>query len=264
MFTYQELFIRHDSAIHDFQIRIFIARGGKMKQLMFISIAAVMGIFFACSHPSEVVPAATPYMNMHIGDVRQILIPIGNDTSLQTYEVTGLTQRGDGQQLYSWVINGDSTYPLFYYLGSEYFISSLVNKTTDSSAVRVNPYEEQKLAKLFPQPGDTWASFPGNSKSLTFTARYVGDKTTLCGIFHNVYAFKADIIEEYYAPNVGWIGSLLLSDSTFCSAKYLKVNGVEYGVRSAITTTPAKTVNSHFGTLDLFGRALAKQELLTK
>lgn len=227
---------------------------------MLFCIAILMGIFYACSHSSDVVSPASSYMNLHVGDVRQFLIPLPGDTSVQTYEVTSLSLRADGQQLYNWVVNGDSTYPLFYYLGAEYFMSSLLTKTTDSTAVRVNPYGEQKLAKLFPQPGDTWASFAGNPMSLTFTAKFIGDKTTLCGTFHNVYAFKTDMLEEYYAPNVGWIGVLLLSDSTYCPAKYLKVNGVEYGVRSAITTMPEKTVNSRFGTLDLFGRALMMQE----
>jgi hypothetical protein len=96
---------------------------------------------------------------------------------------------------------------------------------------------------LYPQPGDAWRSTIGDSASLFFTASFIGDKTTPCGTFHNVYAFSSKIGDIFYVPKVGWIGTKVAGDSLEYLASYLKVNGVEfgkpYGTKDTVSVQPA-------------------------
>jgi hypothetical protein len=93
-----------------------------------------------------------------------------------------------------------------------------------------NPFGEQRLAKLYPNDGDTWQSIVGDSSSLYFVAKSIGSQKTPAGLFYNCFSFTLDnFLSVNYSEGIGHISSIFLGDSTGVLSNYLKVNGKIYG-----------------------------------
>jgi hypothetical protein len=101
-----------------------------------------------------------------------------------------------------------------------------------------NPFREQRLARSYPQQGESWKTSPGTHDTDIFFADYRSAVKTECGIFARVCAFVLQprfagdtlCMIPHYAPGVGYIGTDLNNDHLLdVSVAYSKVGGREYG-----------------------------------
>jgi len=199
----------------------------EMKILAALFVLITGTIFIGCEESSQPEEQKIPYMVLNVGDIREAVYFDGNDTIMvEKMNFVGKIKRTDGLELFKNANGIDTSY---YYLSNEYFIASDKNKNIDTGYFKVNPYREQKLACLYPSEGISWQAILGDTSSLKFKAYYVGEKQTPCGVFKDVYVLKTSVLDIYYAPKVGWIGSKYAGATKEILATYIKVGGVEYG-----------------------------------
>lgn len=201
-------------------------------------IYSLLLLFAACSDSVEPEIISLPYMSLTIGDERQFFFTTDSSTIL--YIVKEKLQRSDGYGVYTYEwYSGKDTIPSirYYAIKDGFFIATELDTVRDSTNyVPGNPFREQRLAKLYPEDGETWQNIPGDSTALYFVAKNIGTQKTPAGIFHNSFSFTLDnFLSVNYSKGIGHIASILLADSTAFLSTYLKVNNKIYG-----TKIPAK------------------------
>ena len=91
------------------------------------------------------------YMPLNVGDVRQIISVMDSSTLLWT--VTGKTLRRDGVSVFcmEWKTGTSSRNTLYYLIKDGFFLGTELDTTSRSDIdLSVNPFNEQRLAKLYP------------------------------------------------------------------------------------------------------------------
>ncbi|HQF43847.1 MAG TPA: hypothetical protein PK073_13140 [Ignavibacteriaceae bacterium] len=202
------------------------------KIILSVLIFSIYNLLISCSESVEPTKSALSYVPITVGDERQIVFT--EDSSTIFYEVTGTVNRSDGMEVYkySWYYGTDTIRNIEYYgIKDGFFISTKLDTVRDSSYyLPSNPYFEQKLAKLYPNNGDTWQSIPGDSSSLYFIAQDIGTQHTFAGTFNNCYGYRLDnIISANYSKGIGHIASTFPSYSFAYLSSYIKVNNRVYG-----------------------------------
>ena len=186
--------------------------------------------FISCSSNSTESEESTDYMSLAVGDIREYF-----DTGIeeyQTWEIKGKIKRSDGLDVFvgEWSSSIDTfTWSSYYAISDNYFISTELEKTNNSE----NPYHEQRLAKINPKDGDRWVHTLGvaDSEKVYFSAKYIGNHSTLAEEFKDVFVFTlSDVLTIYDAKYYGNVGNSSPLDNTFTiSLNYAKISGKEIG-----------------------------------
>jgi len=202
-----------------------------MRLLTALSFIFSIVLFSSCESSTET-ESPTPYISLHVGDVRQYFFEV--DSSYTKWSIIGETYRTDGQKVFIGVYGegtmDDTTSNSFYFIRDGYFYGTELDTTSEEDIKKTNPFWEQRLAKLFPEDGDKWLHTDGDVDSIYFVAKYEGEKSTPAKDFKNVYAFTLDtLMKTYYAEGYGHIGSSPINGNNELLLNYLKINGEEYG-----------------------------------
>jgi hypothetical protein len=178
------------------------------------------------------------YMPLNVGDIRQMVWVEDSATVLWT--ITGTTLRKDGTPVYcmEWK-TGTSFIETYYYLNKGgYFLATELDTTRFTSIdKKLNPYGEQRLAKLSPKDGEKFLHTVGDSDNTFWTTHKEGSVETFCGLFEDVYSFtlifgseQSLVLSTYYAKGYGYLGtSGFFSDSLDYMVTYIKIGGVTRG-----------------------------------
>ena len=176
---------------------------------------------------------------LSVGDITQIIFT--SDSSTTLFSMIGTTKRKDGKEIIIGTFKYGTQEPdTFYYLLSDgYFITSRIDSVTyDSSVVNVNPFREQRLAKSYPESGDSWLHTIGDPDSIYWIAEKQDTFSSYFGNINDVFKFTlyenmySPFLNTYYAKNMGWIGSTSFGyDSTefMFKCSYKKILGKVYG-----------------------------------
>ncbi|HEX2983170.1 MAG TPA: hypothetical protein VHO28_06465 [Ignavibacteriales bacterium] len=198
---------------------------------LFLFLALVILPFIQSCDSTDPNDGSAEYVLLNIGDLRQYTSVIDSISYYQSWEVVSKACREDGLEVYAtkWYMNeAPSTdyYITYHFIRKGYFYSTELNKS-DSLSID-NPFDEQRLAKVSPFPGEKWTR---NEESPNiFTAKFIGEKSTPAGDFSDVYAFNVDEprMHIYCARNFGHIGAGLYNGEQIL-VNYIKVNGIERG-----------------------------------
>jgi len=212
--------------------------------LLFISLLSLL----SCKSSTEpIVPDA--YMSLNVGDIRELLFQ--NDSTYMIFKIIGQTNRSDKQEVFigEWSFSGaldSNLMKSYYFIKDGYFISTELDTTDNGQLINVNPFFEQKLAKIYPNDGDEWVSVAGfpDSNSSHFRSIFIGEKQTPASVFNSVFGFQLDsIITPLYAKKYGFIGSSISTsqDTNHISVNYLKINGKELGEFVPFTNLPKRS-----------------------
>jgi hypothetical protein len=204
----------------------------KFLEIFFLLI--LMLIIWKCvGNPlsSDINMSFTP---LNVGDVRQIIYYADSSTTL--FSIVGKTRRSDGTEVFVEETKYGTQQALFtsYYLIKDgYFVATELD-TTDRDDIdkNINPFAEQRLAKSYPEDGDTWKHTLGQIDSPFLISKSIGQLHTFCGTFDNVFGFSlSDLLTTFYAKGIGWIGtSTAFSDVMVdFSCSYIRVDGKVFG-----------------------------------
>ena len=172
------------------------------------------------------------YVFLSVGDKTQLINT--NDSSTILFNIVSTRLRQDGKLVYegTWKYGRSNQIDhFFYYVSDSFFIATEIDSTEDESyLLNNNPFIEQRLAKVNPQPNDTWVHIIGDVDPTYVHAKKVALFSTPAGHFEDVYGFEINtFLTTYYAAGVGWIGTTTgYSDSQFLCT-YKEVSGISYG-----------------------------------
>jgi hypothetical protein len=160
-------------------------------------------------------PGPASYTPLSVGDMTQLVFTL--DSSTTSLEIVGTEERQDGQVVYKGLYKTGTFTPIenYYYVSDGFFIQTELDTVRsiylDS---QVNPFREQRLARSFPETGDTWMHTPSDSNAGYFIATKAESFSTLWGKVDNVYKFDlydpkeaTPFLTLFYGPDLGWIGS---------------------------------------------------------
>jgi len=179
------------------------------------------------------------YMSLNVGDVRQIITV--SDSSTLLWTVFGKTLRSDGVSVFcmEWKSGTSSRDTSYYLIREGYFLGTdLVTTNRRDINLRVNPFNEQRLAKLYPSDGEIFVHTPGARDSIYWVSRREEDIKTFCGVFEDVYSFSLfedveltrQILKTYYASGVGYVGTAgPYSSELDFMVSYVKVANIRIG-----------------------------------
>lgn len=202
------------------------------KNILFLCAISMLCLFVSCSDSVSTKTNKQPLVSLAVGDERQFIYTV--DSSTIFFVITGQKQRSDG--LNTFVCEeyyGKNTTPFvsYYAIKDGYYISTRLDTTYDPRIhMPNNPYCEQRLAKLFPNDGDTWQNWETDSTYSSFTTKSIGSQKTPAGVFNNCFGFTwSNRLNVNYAEGIGHISSTFLEDGTAYVSTYIKVNGKVYG-----------------------------------
>jgi hypothetical protein len=203
---------------------------------------------------------------MNVGDVRQIVFLSDSMTELR--KIVRTVKRKDGLDVFAEELTVGTARPdtLYYLIRDGFFMATEL----DSGSNPVNPFREQRLARINPTNGENWKHTLGYTDTTYFYTKYIGEQQALCGTFPNVYGFILTntyngildtIMTIFYAPNVGYIGTDIDKDFRHeVSTSYVKVGDQVFGSQwPARNPSPDASGGSQFkrrtlATYSLMGR----------
>ena len=173
------------------------------------------------------------YTPLNVGDVRQLVYYADSSTTL--FSIIGKTKRSDGIDVFigQWKYGTQDPIVSYYLVKDGYFMATELD-TTDRDDIdkNINPFGEQRLAKSYPEDGDSWQHTLGQVDSPFLIAKSIGQLHTFCGNFDGVFGFYlSGLLTTFYAKGIGWIGTSSVFSSTVLnfSCSYVRVNGKIYG-----------------------------------
>jgi hypothetical protein len=232
-------------------------------RFLFAIAPIIIVLQLSCAEPTD--PPVEPesnYAPLNKGDIRQIVFAFDSSTFLM--RVLDSRKRQDGRDVFG-MEQTEGTQPpdTFYYLIKDgYYMATDLQLHQDS----INPFYEQRLAKVHPVNGEIWQHFEGETYPHYLKAIFFNEIATLCATFKNVFGVmltdslgRVDtILTVFYAENVGWIGSDIDNDfQPDASLTYAKVADREIG-----KLWPAKNFPNHPSPSPLARDMLAKSFLL--
>lgn len=193
-----------------------------------------------CSTDTEpIIDKKKPFFSLHIGDIRQYF---DNKELYGQIKITDTLRRADGKKVFefeeSYLISNDIFKGTNYYFIEDNFFKETSLDTIKNPDLNLdNPFNEQKLAQLYPQDGVTFLRNYGASDStkLYFHIKLLDTLKTKYKVFNDIA--KYEVISpslkgaSYYAFGYGHIGSTLINgnDTLNLFITYLKVNDKEIG-----------------------------------
>jgi hypothetical protein len=177
-------------------------------------------------------------MSLHVGDIRQIITVMDSSTLLWT--VIRKTVRRDGVSVFcmEWKTGTSSKMTYYYLIKDGYFLGTELDTTSRTDIdLSVNPFNEQRLAKLYPSPGEFFIHTPGDLNSPHWISTKEDSIKTFCGVFDDVYSFSlcgnlesTQLLKTYYARGVGYIGTSGFPSSELdFMVSYVKVSSISIG-----------------------------------
>ncbi|MEJ2536657.1 MAG: hypothetical protein P8048_06350 [Calditrichia bacterium] len=178
------------------------------------------------------------YMPLNVGDVRQIIML--EDSSTLLMSIVGTVRRSDGRVVYAmeWKWGFFEPDTLYYLNRNGYFLGTELD-TTDGYHINstVNPFGEQRLAKLYPEDGEIFTHTPGSSDNAFWICRKEQPLKTFCGIFSDVFSFNLydtlnfqPFMETFYGKGYGYLGtSAFSSPEPDFLASYISVGNKTVG-----------------------------------
>lgn len=204
-----------------------------MKYLFPLIVLIAFSVIISCDSNSSEPEDINEYMSLSVGDIREYSITDLN--MYQIWEIKAKTKRVDNTEVYigQWSSNLDSVDQndiSYYFIRDGYFFSTNLVMTANVG----NPFNEQKLAKIYPKDGDKWVHTEGgtDSNKSYFYSKYIGDYTTPAGSFKDVFGFTLDnFLTVYYAKQFGHIGSSSATNPkvSYAQINYAKINGKDIG-----------------------------------
>jgi hypothetical protein len=181
------------------------------------------------------------YTPLNAGDQTQIVfLP---DSITQMLRITGIVERSDRQKVYVMEsklgINDPDTMG-YYYIKDGYYMSTELNRIKfDPVLAKINPFNEQRLAKSNPEASDMWYHTVGDTDSLYFIADKIDSLDTYCGTFKDVFAFQlfyknsdSFFMKIYYGKNLGYLATELgfaTGPEMVALCSYKKIGNHTYG-----------------------------------
>ncbi len=213
-----------------------------MKNHLILFVVPFLIILFSCDKfmtgMAENQYMSDIYMPLNVGDIRQMVWV--EDSSTVLWTITGKALRKDGIPVYcmEWK-TGTSFTETYYYLNKDgYFLATELDTTRITSIdPKINPFGEQRLAKLRPTDGEQFLHTPGDSDITYWITQREEPVQTLCGLFEDVYSFtlvvsleQSWLLQTYYARGYGYLGtSGFFSDSLDYMVTFIKVGDVTKG-----------------------------------
>jgi hypothetical protein len=163
------------------------------------------------------------YMPLNVGDVRQIIGTADSSTMLMS--IVGTTYRIDGTQVYciEWKWGNLVPDTLYYFNRDGYSLSTELDTTPDYFFnPSINPFNEQRMARLHPKDGELFFNSPDSSDDIFWIARKEEPLKTFCGIFEDVFSFNLystyatyaePYIITYYGKGYGYLGTSVITTS---------------------------------------------------
>ncbi|MCK5456791.1 MAG: hypothetical protein KAI45_06655, partial [Melioribacteraceae bacterium] len=169
-----------------------------MRLLIALSFIFSIVLFSSCESTTET-EDPTPYISLHVGDVRQYYSE--TDSSYSKWSITGEAYRTDGQKVFISESVYDSTNLRFYnFIRDGYMYSTQLDSNSHGWNLEDNPYVEQRLAKVFASEGDKWVQGDGDTPLTYFAASFHGEKSTQAKVFNDVFTYILEkTVIEYYA-----------------------------------------------------------------
>lgn len=202
----------------------------------------ILLLSFSCDNFMSGTPShqfySSAYMSLDVGDVRQIISV--QDSSTLLWTIFGKTYRKDGEMVYcmEWKSETVSRDTLYYIIKDGYFLGTELDTTSRTDIdIRVNPFNEQRLAKLYPSNGEVFVHTPGELDSMYWYSRKEDPIKTFCGVFDDVYSFSLfgnlesmQMLKTYYARGFGYIGTAgFYSTDIVFSVSYIKLKHITIG-----------------------------------
>ncbi len=211
-----------------------------MKKIMIFLIIFFFFQYLIKCTSTTTYPDSNSYTPLSVGDMTQIIFT--QDSSTTLFSIIDKIKRKDGKEVFIGTFKYGTQEPdtSYYAISNGYFISTLLDTVSDDSMMKkINPFLEQRLAKSFPEQGDTWLHTIGNPDSVYWIAEKEELFNTFWGEVDDVFRFELyeknavnPFLKTYYGINMGWIGSKL-SYFDFpdldCICSYKKVSGKVYG-----------------------------------
>ncbi len=210
----------------------------------FLIVLVVVGACYTlCGCEDSTKPEeAAKYMSLSVGDIRQFFST--KSGSIITRKVVGKVKRVDNLEVFAIEQSGrdfqgpwvDTSY---HFIKDGYCWATRLDTLPEEYMIEGNPYNEQRLAKVYPKDGDRWMRYDTEIDSLKsyFYADYVEEYATKVKIFSDVFAVNVEGEElpnefkAFYAKNYGLIGSRYTDEGKLFEfqLRYLKVGGKEVG-----------------------------------
>jgi hypothetical protein len=216
-----------------------------MKKIFAVILIITIFIFLSCESVLEPVEVGEPipYMQLNIGDTRQYY----NDPEgfyLQN-KIIDTTRRADGRKVFIFeqaIILPDGIYrgTTYHFLDDEYFFQTELDTVADNE---INPFNEQKIAKIFPRNGDSFLLNDSvrDSDKVFFKVKIIDSLATYCKNFREVAEYEIEyakidndisrISQIYYSKYYGHVGTIFENKNGFAKifVTYLKVGDKEIG-----------------------------------
>ena len=207
-----------------------------------IWLLSILLLTFKCSNNTEpVVKKPDAFMTLNIGDVRQYY----DEKKLYIQvRVIDTLKRTDGKKVFALeesLLLDDGIYKgiNYYFIENGYFKQTYLDTVKTQDKNSENPFNEQKLAQVFPENGNSFLRNLGapDSAKIYFHIKLLDTLKTKYNTFQNVAEYTRISNSSntqgtfYYASGYGHIGSLFTSgkDTARVFVTYLKVNGREIG-----------------------------------
>lgn len=207
-----------------------------------ISIVILLLYLVGCDSTTEPLPIKPePYVSLHIGDIRQYT---DNNGLFVQSRIVDTTRRIDGQKVFVFEesqVSSDEIFKgtLYFYLDETFFIQTELDTVRSPQVNYLNPFSEQRVAKLYPIDKNYFLRNKGaaSSQEIFFLTSIIDSIKTIYKTFKNVAEYNIISLYEslrgasYYAQGYGHIGSLFINnnDTLKIFSTYIKVSGKELG-----------------------------------
>ena len=209
------------------------------KILIIIAGSVILFSLYQCKTNMDSSKNNVSYTPLAVGDITQMIMM--KDSSTILFSIVGKATRADGKKVFLGLWKSGTQEPdTSYYLVSDgYFKATELDTVKDDSLLAIpNPFREQRLAKSFPEEGDTFIHTIGEGDSSYWYAEKVDTLTTLFGKVNNVFRFqlytgsRSLYLLTCYAKGIGWIATDICSIGSpeidyLCA--YKKIYGKTYG-----------------------------------
>ena len=210
------------------------------QKLFFLFLLAMWSCDFSTS-PDNVTQDA-PFMSLHVGDIREYYDSL--DNSYFKWEILNTTNRTDGLEVFTIEESFETIYGIFtnisyYFIRNGNLFRSNLDTANNPALKNINPFYEQKLAKLYPMEGDHFLITEGvpDSNRLYMHVHFLDSISTPIRTFFDIAEYtqidsnSTSEQKVFYTKEYGHLGTKIKNNSRegYILLNYLKLDGKEIG-----------------------------------
>lgn len=211
---------------------------------LFIILTSLSGCT-STAEPEEIIDRI-PYMSLNVGDIREYYYSDGN--SYITWEVVDKTIRTDNHEVFTIIESFQSAIGILYavsylFIWDDYLIRSELDSTDNVE----NPFNEERLAKLYPEDGDYFLGNKGapDSTKIYMEVTLSDSISTHAGKFYRIAQYhqtessNSSEMTIYYAEYYGHLGANIKNENGEGDVllNYIKLNQEEIGAFVPLDTS---------------------------